>query len=304
MGITTRDDAAAYRLNDGKIILQTVDFFTPVVDDPFTYGQIAAANALSDIYAMGGRPLTALNIVAFPCQMGDIFVEVLRGGIAKVEEAGALVVGGHSIEDKEPKYGLSVTGLVEGGQLKLNSQAKAGDLLVLTKPIGFGILATALKRGIISEANMSEAIDGAVTLNKNASAAMVSADADAATDISGFGLIGHLFEMMKASKTAALLNATKIPIWKRSLKLANEGCVPGGTVRNRSFFGNSVELTTPAAEALDDILFDPQTSGGLLIAISPEKIDVLLSLLNQAGVERYAVIGEVVSEETVRIEVK
>lgn len=304
MSIATGDDAAAYRINESTTILQTVDFFTPVVDDPFTFGQIAAANALSDIYAMGGRPLTALNLASFPCRMGDIFVEVLRGGIEKVEEAGALVVGGHSIEDKEPKYGLSVTGLIDFKQLKLNSRAQVGDILVLTKPIGFGVLATALKRGIITENNMREAINEAATLNREAATAMVRADAGAATDISGFGLIGHLFEMMKASRTGARLDAAKIPIWQRSLKLADAGCVPGGTVRNRSFFGESVDLSSVEAESLDDILFDPQTSGGLLISISPDKTDTLLSLLDQSGVERAAVIGEVLSAEAGRIEVR
>jgi len=304
VGINTGDDAGAYRINQTTTMLQTVDFFTPVVDDPFMYGQIAAANALSDIYAMGGHPLTALNILAFPCGMGDIFVEVLRGGIEKVEEAGALIVGGHSIEDKEPKYGLSVTGLVNSEELKLNSDAKPGDALVLTKPIGFGVLATALKRGVITEANMRDAINEAATLNRAAAVAMVTASASAATDISGFGLIGHLFEMMSGAGAAARLEAEKIPVWPRSLGLAKEGCVPGGTLRNRSFFGESVELKTPEAKAFDDILFDPQTSGGLLISISPDRVDKLLSLLIKSGVEHAALIGEVLSSETTRIEVR
>lgn len=303
MGIGANDDAAVYRLSDDTALIQTVDFFTPVVDDPFLFGQIAAANALSDVYAMGGRPLLAMNIAAFPCQFSDIFTEVFRGGALKIEEAGAILVGGHSLEDKEPKYGLSVTGLVHPDRVITNGNAKAGDALVLTKPLGFGVLATALKQGILTETKISGPIAEALRLNEAASQAMIELGADACTDVSGFGFLGHLEEMLIASGVAAQISASAIPVWSRALKLAQDGCIPGGTVRNRAFFGERITYATPAAEDLDDILFDPQTSGGLLIAIASGKADGLISVLNKADIKSAAVIGEITAQEPGFIEV-
>lgn len=236
----------------------------------------------------------AMNIAAFPCQFGDIFAEVLHGGADKVEEAGALVVGGHSLEDKEPKYGLAVTGLAHPNKVISNAGAKIGDALVLTKPLGFGILATAIKQEIILEKEIPSPIREARFLNQAAAEAMVEVGVDACTDISGFGLLGHLSRMLEVSAAAADLNEVDIPVWRRALELAKEGYIPGGTGRNRAFFDDRIAFATPKAKALDDILFDPQTSGGLLIAVNQNKVNDLLFKLQASGVRNAATIGTVV----------
>src|SRR5215210_885297 len=262
----TRDDAG-YVPFGGGLLLQSVDFFTSIVDDPYRFGQIAAANALSDIYAMGGVPLTAMNLVAFPCSLDlGILREILAGGQSKIEESEAKLCGGHSIQDDEPKYGLSVTGFVEEDRVVRNAGAKAGDVLVLTKPLGVGILTTALKRDLVSEAEIEDAVEAAARLNKGAAAALREVPVSAATDVTGFGFLGHLNEMLEASGIGAVVRRSETPVWERAVSLAAEGCYPGGLNSNREYLGERVQTD---GIAMDDLLplFDPQTSGGLLVAV-------------------------------------
>lgn len=293
VGFDTSDDAAVYRFDDKHALLQTVDFFPPVVDSPYLFGQIAAANALSDIYAMGGRPLTALNLAAFPCSLSlDLLGEILKGGRDKVRESGAVIVGGHTIQDNEPKYGLSVTGVVDLDKVVTNSNAKPGDVLVLTKPLGMGILASALKRGAVTEEDIMPAIESAATLNKAAAEAMVEVGANACTDITGFGLLGHLKEMVGASGVKATIEMDSIPISEGAIEMALKGIIPGGARDNRAFLGDSVVFLTDGRYPRE-ILFDPQTSGGLLISIPQEKSERLLAILEEKGVKTRAVIGRI-----------
>lgn len=297
VGFDTADDAAVYRLEDGTLLLQSVDFFPPIVDSPYTYGQIAAANALSDIYAMGGKPLTALNLAAFPCSLGlDLLGEILKGGLDKVEEAGALIVGGHTIQDAEPKYGLSVIGTVSEAELVTNSNARPGDVLILTKPLGMGILATALKGGLIGEDDMRETIDAAVTLNRDACEAMLEVGVNACTDITGFGLIGHLQEMLVASGVSAVIEESKIPVYEGAISFAEEGIVPGGARDNQQAMESVVELV-PNSLPLE-LLYDPQTSGGLLISLPEKRSTALLAALEKRAVATRAVIGRVEEART------
>lgn len=270
IGLEHSDDAAAYAINDNQILLQTLDFFTPVVDDPYIFGQIAATNSLSDIYAMGGKPLTALNIVCFPiCEDPKILGEILRGGMDKITEAGALLVGGHTIDDMEPKYGLSVAGLVEPGKLRGNCHAKPGDVLILTKPIGLGIINSAVRAGVASEKSSQIAIETMRTLNKKACEIMGNYDVHGCTDITGFGLGGHAMEMAKASGVSIHLNYASLPIIEEAEKLADMGIVPSGTYHNRAHCQG--DYASKLAVLGEDLVFDPQTSGGLLISISKEQ---------------------------------
>lgn len=302
VGFENSDDAAVFRMENGMALLQTVDFFPPVVDSPRLFGQIAAANALSDIYAMGGRPITALNLAAFPCGLGlDLLGEILLGGHEKVREAGALIVGGHTIQDNEPKYGLAVTGVVELKNLVTNAGLKPGDKLVLTKPLGVGILTTALKGELVTEEEIMEAILSAAELNMSASEAMLEVGADAATDITGFGLLGHLHEMALASGVAVRIEAEKVPVHKGAIEFAKESIVPGGARNNRAFLAGHVGFNNDKVPA--EILCDPQTSGGLLIGVESEKVDELTRALEKKGVETRSVIGEVMEGEPGRIEV-
>lgn len=298
VGIETGDDAAVYRLNDTTTIIHTLDFFTPIVDDPYLFGQIAAANALSDIYAMGGHPLMALNIFAFPCSLGEeILQAVLKGGADKVEEAGAVIAGGHSLEDKEPKYGLAVCGIVDPSELISNANANPGDILVLTKPLGLGILTTALRDKAISETDIAEPLAESAKLNKAAAQSMSVAGVSAATDVTGFGLAGHLIQMLKASSCSATIVADSIPFWPRAISLVEEH-QPGGTSRNSEHFGDDVVLDSTRARELKPIIFDPQTSGGLLMAVPEENLDKLLAGLEDRGVSTQAVIGRVEAENS------
>lgn len=304
VGIDTIDDAAVYQIGDDEALIQTVDFFTPIVDDPYLFGQIAAANALSDIYAMGGEPLTALNLVAFPCKLGlDILEQILTGGRDKVEEAGAIIVGGHSVDDKEPKYGLAVLGKARVAELTPNSTARPGDKLVLTKPLGIGVLATALKGGFVTEEEMMEAIDAARTLNRGATEAARKADVKCVTDITGFGLLGHLYEMLNNSKVSARIELNAVPVWKKALEMAQMGMIPEGLNNNREFLKEKIEYETNSTEALVDLLFDPQTSGGLLIAVTPDKLDDLLGELRRASTPAASVIGEITAGKPGMIEI-
>jgi len=290
-------DAGVYRISDELALVQSLDFFTPVVDDPYLYGQIAAANSLSDVFAMGARPLTAMNIVAFPaCSLGpEVLAEILRGGADKVLEAGAVIVGGHSVEDAEPKYGLSVTGLVHPDRLLSTVGARPGDALVLTKALGTGLLTTALKGEVLDEAELDEAVAGMCRLNKAASEAALAAGVNACTDITGFGLVGHALEMAEASLCRLEIDLAALPAYPRALEMADLGLLPEGGHRNRKHYLPRVEGSEGAPAALSDLLCDPQTSGGLLLSVAPERLSRLLSLL-AAGGDRATVIGRVSDE--------
>lgn len=296
VGIETIDDAGVYRLTDDIALIQTLDFFTPIVDDPYLFGQIAAANALSDIYAMGGRPLTAMNVVCFPTKKVDsgVLGEILRGGAEKIMEAGAVLVGGHSIEDEEPKYGLAVTGIAHPDKIVTNSGARPGDKLILTKPLGTGILATALKADMASRETEEEMGRWMAMLNRDAAAAMTEVGVHACTDITGFGLLGHCLELAQGSGVDVVLESREIPLLPGVLDFAAMGLVPGGAYNNRRYMEGKVHFDGHVKEALQDVLYDPQTSGGLLMAVAPEKVSPLLSELHRRGVKTARVIGEAI----------
>lgn len=305
VGLETSDDAAVYQLNDEMALIQTLDFFTPIVDDPYQFGQIAAANSLSDVYAMGGTPLIALNIVAFPsCLPVEVLGEILKGGADKVKEAGALLVGGHSIEDNEPKYGLSVTGLVHPDKVLANATAKIGDVLILTKPVGVGILNTCIKEALLEQRLVDEAIRVMATLNKTSGELMTQIGANACTDITGFGLIGHALEMAEGSKVSIELDSMTVPIMEGALENAEMGLVPAGTYRNRAYAGDRVWLDPNLSEALVDVLYDPQTSGGLLISLDPERADALEALYRDHLETAFARVGRVIPRAEKSIYVK
>lgn len=298
MGLATGDDAAVYKINDDFALIQTVDFFPPIVDDAFTFGEVAVANALSDVYAMGGRPLLAMNIVGFPVGLPvEILGEVLKGGASKAEEAGVLIVGGHTVDDKEPKYGMAVTGVVKPGLQVTNAGARAGDALVLTKPIGTGIIATAGKEQKVDAEVLSGAIDVMRTLNRAAAEAMVAVGVNACVDVTGFGLVGHLRPMVEASGVTARLYNSRVPLLDGARALVEAGIAPGGTRRNLA----SVEDVVEWSPGLDDsdtlLLCDAQTSGGLLISVAAGKLDQLVEELSNAGVSTAAVVGEIVERD-------
>lgn len=281
-------DAGVYRLTDELALVQTVDFFTPVVDDPYRFGQIAAANSLSDLYAMGAKPLTALNLICFPIskQPLSIMEEILRGGFDKIREAGAALIGGHSVEDPEPKYGLAVTGVIDPRKMITTANARPGDRLVLTKPLGTGVITTALKGEVLTVEEAAAAIDGMAALNAAAGEAMIAQGATACTDITGFGLLGHLNELLISSGLSARLDSTAVSFYPGTLQAAAQGLIPGGAYRNLEYYQKAVKWEGDP-EAKDDMLIllaDPQTSGGLLIAIPPQRLEGLLSMLDQAGV--------------------
>lgn len=306
MGLETSDDAGVYLMDDGRALIQTLDFFTPIVDDPFEYGQIAAANSLSDVYAMGGRPLTAMNIVCFP--MGQYpqewLVQILLGGAEKVEESGALLLGGHTVNDETIKYGLSVTGTAAREEITANSGARPGDVLVLTKALGTGLVTTALKREVAAAADIRAAIDSMKTLNAGAARAMNRTGVRAATDVTGFGLLGHLYEMMAASGTAAELEADSLPALPGALAHAAAGVNTGGGLSNARYLEPWVEFESGLDAARRVLCFDPQTSGGLLIAVPGERLQQLQEELERAGVNVRAVIGRVLAGESGRIRVR
>ena len=305
VGINTADDAGVYKLTDEIALIQTVDFFTPIVDDPYTYGQIAAANSLSDVYAMGGKPLTAMNIVGFHHKFfsNDVLVEILTGGFDKAKEAGAVIVGGHTIMDEELKYGLSVTGIVHPNKIVTNAGARPGDRLILTKPLGTGIISTALKSGKNLDNLMQQAIHVMVTLNKTASEVMQEIGVHACTDITGFGLLGHGYEMAAGSKVGFKIWASQVPIFDEAIQLIKEGYVPGGTSNNRYYLSDKVILPDSLDWEHATLLFDAQTSGGLLISVPGEKADQLIQELHRRNVETAVMIGEVVADHPGKIEV-
>jgi len=286
-----------YKLTDDIAIVQTCDFFTPILDDPYEFGQVAAANSLSDVYAMGGKPLIAMNIVCYPCSLGmEPLREILRGGADKVWESGALLVGGHSVDDPEPKYGLSVTGIVHPDQVVLNRGAQPGDVIVLTKPLGTGTVSTALMAGMADSQAQRRLYKTMSALNAEASRAMVESGAHACTDITGFGFLGHLMEMAEASGVSFEVYAGQIPVIEGALEYAEMGLIPGGLRRNQDFLAGKVEANDVEQSVLE-VMFDPQTSGGLLIAVAPDRVDDLVGRLRRAGasVLTAAVVGRTVS---------
>ncbi len=294
VGLETGDDAAIYRIDERVALVLTNDFFAPIVDDPFDYGQIAAANALSDVYAVGGTPITALNIAAFPRELGpDVITKILEGGQVKAEEAGILIIGGHTVDDKEPKYGMAVTGIVTPGEQITNANAQAGDLLILTKAIGSGVITTAGKAGTAPAEAIQAAVKSMATLNKGGAAAMIEVGVNAATDVTGFGLLGHLSQMMKASGTSAGINWSKIPILPGALELAKAGSVSGGTARNMEAVKEVVNCEDGITDLEFMILADAQTSGGLLISVSKERSEALVNSLVVNETLHSSVIGKV-----------
>ncbi len=299
VGHETSDDAGVYRLTDDLAIIQTVDFFTPIVDDPYMFGQIAAANSLSDVYAMGGTPKTVLNIVGYPIKkLGpDILAQILCGASDKVQESGAVVIGGHSIDDQEPKFGLSVTGVIHPDRVFKNVGAKAGDALVLTKPIGVGIQTTAIKRDKLTEEQLTKVMETMAALNDKASFALENLHPNSVTDITGFGLLGHAFEMAKGSEVTFHLHVEAIPVLEGTRALAEEGIVPGGSKANHRWLANDVEYDQTLAEFEQFILCDAITSGGLLVSLPQEEAELYVNRLHELGITEAKIIGNVVEKE-------
>ncbi len=297
MGINTVDDAAVYKISDDNAMIQTLDFFTPIVDDPYMFGQIAAANALSDVYAMGGDPKVALNIVGFPnCLDIEVLGEILRGGADKVKESGAILAGGHSIQDDEPKYGLSVSGFVHPDKIWRNYGCNTGDVLILTKQIGNGIVNTAIKADMASE-SLTQCVQKVMAeLNKKAKQVAENYPISACTDITGFGLLGHLMEMAQASKVKMEINVFDVPMFSEALTFAEMGLVPEGTYKNRAHIEEHIDYGTTARSYID-VLHDPQTSGGLLFSIDAQYADAVIKRLKSADMESdFAIIGKVISD--------
>jgi len=303
VGMDTLDDAGVYQLTHDIALVQTVDFFTPIVDDPYDFGQVAAANAMSDVYAMGAKPVTAMNLVAFP--MDTLGVKtlslILQGGLDKCQEAGVVLLGGHTVEDAEPKYGLSVTGLAHPEKIVTNAGAKPGDVLVLTKPLGTGILSTAAKAGEITYDDLREAVELMKTLNRDASAAMVEVGVNACTDITGFGLLGHLWEMASASRVSCDIHWDSVPLLPKVLDLVD--LAPGGAISNARYL-KGFSSYEGGTEAFETVLCDPQTSGGLLIAVPGERLEQLMTALEAHGAGFFGVIGRITGQSEGFIRVK
>ena len=304
VGIEHIDDAGVYQIRDDLALVQTVDFFTPIVDDPYAFGQIAAANALSDVYAMGATPVTTMNLVAFPIQSMELSVltDILRGGLDKMREAEAVLVGGHSIEDVELKYGLAVTGLIHPAEVLTNTGAQPGDRLILTKPLGTGIINTAQKGGMASPEVVQRAVEAMAALNRTAAEVMRGFTVHACTDVTGFGLLGHLSEMLGEGEIGIKIFVGAIPVFPGTEEYATMGLVPGGGRRNREFYRPRVQGGEDLSPALLDILYDPQTSGGLLIATPETDADGLLHRLHEAGVKDACIIAEVVARPAGRLD--
>ncbi len=298
-GIEHFEDAGVYRLRDDLALIQTIDFFTPIVDDPFTFGKVAAANSLSDVYAMGGKPLTAMNVICFPVRSMDISIlhDILLGGMEILREAQVTLIGGHSVEDDELKYGLSVSGVVHPDKVVRNRGARPGDKLVLTKALGTGIVSTAIKGGAAPPELAARSIESMTALNRTASEIMSETPGvHACTDITGFGFLGHAGEMIEGSDAGMLINITAVPIFKGVQELVRAGYVPGGLYRNREFRMHMLEFERSCPDMSADFLFDPQTSGGLLISIEAARAEKFLKRLLDAGVRDAAIVGEVVAE--------
>lgn len=305
IGYNSVDDAGVYKLNKDLALVQTVDFFPPVVDDPYDFGQIAAANALSDIYAMGGKPVSALNIVGYPKKFLPLscLEEILKGGADKTREAGVPIIGGHTLKTEEPIYGLTVNGVIHPKKIVTNTGAKPGDLLILTKPLGIGIITTGIKQNKSPKKVVREAVKVMSELNKSASEVMLKFGVKACTDITGFGFLGHLWEMVSASKTGARIFLSRIPVIDYAWKLAEKRIVPGGTISNRNFMENKVDWEKDICEEAKIVLCDAQTSGGLLISISKKKAQRLLQFLRKKGVKKSCIVGEIIKDKRCRIRV-
>jgi len=290
----TADDAGVYRIAPDLALVQTVDVFTPIVDEPYWFGAIAAANALSDVYAMGGTPRLALNIAGFPRAKLplDVLGEILKGGADKCTEAGVVVIGGHTIDDPEPKFGLAVTGFIHPDRIVTNASARPGDRLVLTKPLGLGVITTGIKQERTSRSTIEEAIRLMATLNRDAARAMTEVGVSAATDVTGFGLLGHLHEMTRAAQVKARIRLSEVPILEEAWTLAREGVIPGGTDRNRAALEGAVTWDGVGEDGRV-LLCDAQTSGGLLMAVPADRLDRLLRALRGGGVPAAAVVGEI-----------
>jgi selenide,water dikinase len=300
VGTSTRDDAAVYLLDDETALVQSVDVFTPVVDDPYTFGQVAAANSLSDIYAMGARPILALSVIGFPVDklpLSDMRA-ILQGGIDKAREAGIEVAGGHSLEDNEPKYGLCVTGVVHPDRILRNSSARPGDLLILTKPLGIGVLTHAIKKGKATAGEIEAVVECMTRLNRVAAEVMVEVGASACTDVTGYGLLGHLVEMVQGSAVSAWLRVSRLPLLSGVREHVRQGIYPGGTRKNLEFYGRYVEWEEDIDEADRLIMADAQTSGGLLISVPRDRAGALKKGLRDRGVTADAQIGEIVPVRT------
>ena len=300
------EDAGVYKLTDETAIIQTVDFFTPIVDEPYAFGQIVAVNALSDVYAMGGKPLTAMNMVCFPIKTMDISIlqEILAGGLAKMREAGVILVGGHSVDDQELKYGLSVMGVIHPSKVVFNTGVKVGDRLILTKALGTGIIGTAIKKQLADKETITTAIESMATLNQKASELMQEMGVNACTDITGFGLLGHASEMIDGTGVGMIIYSRTVPFFPVAKDLVEKGITPGGLNRNREFRRNMIDINPGVADYLPDIFFDPQTSGGLLISVSEPKAPLLLKKMHQVGIKEAAIIGEVTTEPKGKIILK
>lgn len=303
VGLNKPDDAGVYKINDETALVQTIDYFTPIVDDPYQFGQIAAANALSDVYAMGGKPITALNIVGFPISKLPHYVlaDILRGAFDKVAEAGAVIIGGHSIDDKEPKFGMAVTGIVHPDHIWTNHGAKPGDVLILTKPIGVGIQTTGIKRGLVSAEGIQKVTELMATLNKKAAEVAKEFTIHSSTDITGFGLLGHLSEMATGSGVGITVSFHAVPILEGTRELAEKGAVPGGTKSNHAWLRETV--TYPAdMDQLDQwILCDAITSGGLLLSVPADEGEGLLARMRNAGIAEASLIGKVTDQHPGKI---
>lgn len=293
VGFDSSDDAAVYKVREDLAIVQTVDFFPPMVDDPFVFGQIAATNSLSDIYAMGSVPATAMNLICFPtCLPVSIIGDILAGGYDKVKEAGAIIAGGHTIEDNEPKYGLCVTGFMHPKDVLTNGGCKCGDVIISTKALGTGILATAFKAGLLSDSEYKKMIELMTTLNAKARDAMMAVGANACTDVTGFGLLGHLYEMAQGSQKTIDVFSNNIPIVPKAIELAREGIIPAGAYKNMSYITSEIEVKATVKREISDVLSDPQTAGGLLISVPETRAKDLLSRLEAITADA-AVIAQV-----------
>jgi selenide,water dikinase len=305
-GMERAEDAGVYKLTDELAIVQTVDFFTPIVDDPYDFGRIAVANALSDVYAMGGRPLTALNVVCFPKDTMDLSIlhDVLKGGLDMMHEAGVILLGGHTVDGPELKYGISVTGTIHPAKVVHNNTAKPGDRLILTKPLGTGIISTAIKGNAASKQAIARIVKSMTALNRAASEAMLDIGVSACKDITGFGLLGHAAEMIQGTDVGFVIDSAAVPIFPEAKTYAAAGKIPGGLNRNRDYRKKMVDIDTKVSQYIQDILFDPQTSGGLLISVAKAKASRLLKKLHSEGVPEAAIIGEVVAKPKGRISVK
>jgi selenide, water dikinase len=296
IGLDRADDAGVYRISDDLALIQTVDFFTPIVDDPYWFGQIAAANALSDVYAMGGTPKTAMNLVAFPAKTMDLSIlrQIIQGGVDKLKEAEVVLIGGHSIEDKEIKYGLSVTGVIRPERVLAKKNLRRGDRLVLTKPLGTGIVNTAIKADMVSEHLLEKVTRLMAELNRDAARIMADFDISACTDVTGFGLLGHLAEMVNGSGCSARIDSGQMPAISEALEFAAMGFIPAGAYKNREFREQMIIFAELVPRTLQDLMYDPQTSGGLLISVSEVHCAALVSALKDGGIDDAVQIGDIV----------